>query len=712
MKRFRIVLIVLSVLIPRCRPAEATSNTASAPPPPRSNPFFTASTLQYEMPRFDLIRDADYKPALEEGMRQHIVQIEKIANDPEPPTFENTIEAMERSGELLTRVSKVFFNLTQSNTSETLQKIEEDEGPKLAAHTDSIYQNAKLFARVRALYDARDKVSPNAEARHLIEKYHLDFVRAGALLSEADKGKLSALNQEETKLAKEFRDAVLADTDQSALVVDDPADLDGLSAGDIASAAEAAHAKGLTNKWVLALQNTTRQPPLASLRNRAVRRRLFEASTARGNHGGPNDTKAIIVRLGALRAEHAKLLGYPSYAAYALADQMAGNPDAVFELMTDLVPAVTKKARAEAARMQQLIDEQKDPVQLEPWDWDFYARQVRKADYDLDELQVKPYFALDHVLRDGVFFAANKLYGLTFRERTDLPKYHPDVRTFEVFDANGRSIAIYCGDYYARPNKSGGAWEDSFVDQSVLLGRHPVVVTVTNFNKPAPGQPALLSFDNVRTLFHEFGHALHGVLSAVQYPTFSGTSVPRDFGEVPSQFNEHWALEPTVLANYAKHYQTGAPMPQALAGRIRKSSSFHLGYDTLEYLESALLDMAWHSLPAGSTPANIDEFERSVLKRYAVELPQVPPRYHTAYFSHVWGGGYAAGYYAYLWSDVIDEDAWAWFQEHGGLTPQNGRRFRDMVLSRGGTIDAGRMYRNFRGRDATVDALIREKGLQ
>jgi peptidyl-dipeptidase Dcp len=707
-----IALVVCSSLALACQRETSSTTAPAATPAEAANPFFAASTLQYETPPFDKIKNEHYKPALEEGMKQNLAQIEQIANSPEPPTFDNTIVPMERSGDLLTRVAKVFFNMTQSNTNEAIQKVEEEEGPKLAAHNDAIYLNPKLFARVKALYDNRDQAAPNPEARYLIEKYHRNFVRAGALLSDKDKETLRGLNQEETKLGKQFRDRILADTDQSAVVVDNVAELDGLSEADIAAAAEAAKEKKLTNKWVLSLQNTTLQPSLASLKNRALRQRLFEASVARGNHGGPNDTKAIIVRLAELRAQRTKLLGFPNYAAFSLDDQMAKNSATAFKLMNDLAPAVTNKARAEAAKIQKLIDAQGGGFQLQPWDWDFYSEQVRKAEYELDESQVKPYFELEHVLRDGVFFAANKLYGLTFKERKDLPKYHPDVRTYEVFDADGKSLAIYYLDLYTRPNKSGGAWEDSFVDQSALLGKHPVVVNVTNFTKPAPGQPALLSFDNVGTIFHEFGHALHGMMSNVQYPTFSGTAVPRDFGEVPSQFNEHWALEPTVLANYAKHYQTGAPMPQALVDRIKKSSTFNLGYGTLEYLESALLDMAWHSEPAGSTPKDVEAFEAATLKKYGVAVPQVPPRYHTTYFSHTWGGGYSAGYYAYLWSDVIDEDAWAWFKEHGGLTRENGKRFHDMVLSRGGSQDAGEMYRAFRGRDATVDALVEEKGLQ
>ncbi|MEO8378263.1 MAG: M3 family metallopeptidase [Acidobacteriota bacterium] len=710
MKRFAPLLLALSFA---CHHESATQPEAAKAPAAASaeNPFFAASTLQYEAPPFDRIKDEHYKPALEEGMKRQMAEIETIANNPEAPTFANTIEPMEKSGELLTRTAKVFFNLTQSNTNDALQAVETEEGPKLSAHQDSIYLNPKLFARVKALYDARETAAPDAEGKALLEKYRRNFVRAGALLSAEDQQKLRALNQEETKLTTQFREHILADTDESAVVVDNLSDLDGLPAADIAAASEAAKAKKLTDKWVLSLQNTTQQPPLASLKNRALRERLFKASASRGNHGGGNDTKAIILRLASLRADRAKLLGFPTYAAFSLDDQMAKTPATAFKLMTDLAAPVTGKARAEAVRIQQLIDAQQGGFQLQPWDWDFYSEQVRKAEYDLDESQVKPYFELEGVLRDGVFFAANKLYGLTFKERKDLPVYQPDVRVFEVFDTDGKSIALYYADFFSRPNKGGGAWEDSFVDQSGLLGRKPVVVNVTNFTKPAPGQPALLSSDNVTTIFHEFGHALHGMMSNVRFPTFSGTSVPRDFGEVPSQFNEHWALEPTVLANYAKHYQTGAPMPQALVDKIKKSATFNIGYATGEYLQSALLDMAWHDHAAGTTPKDVDGFEREALARYQVAMTQVPPRYHTTYFSHIWGGGYSAGYYAYLWSDVIDEDAWGWFQEHGGLTRENGQRFRDMVLSRGGTLNAGEMYRAFRGRDATVDALRKNKGL-
>jgi peptidyl-dipeptidase Dcp len=685
----------------------------TVPAPPQgaeSNPFFRASTLLYQAPPFDRIKESDYTPALEEGMKRQLAEIEAIANNPEPPTFANTLEAMERSGELLTRAAKVFFNLAQSNTSETMQKIKAEEAPKLAAHQDAIYLNAKLFARVKALYDKREALHLDPESRYLVERYQLNFVRAGAQLSEADKTTLRALNQEEAKLTTQFTDKVLADTNDSAVIVDNKEDLAGLTEGDVAAAAEAAKERGRAGKWMLSLQNTTQQPALASLSNRGLRERLFQASSLRCNHGGGNDTKAIVARLAELRAQHAKLLGYSSYAAFVLDDQMAKTPQNAEKLMTGLVPASTAKARGEAARMQKLIDAEKGAFQLGAADWEFYAEKVRKAEYDLDESQVKPYFELDHVLRDGVFFAANKLYGITLKERKDIPVYQPDVRVFEVFDADGKSLALYYGDYFSRSNKSGGAWQDSFVDQSGLLKTRPVVFNVTNFTKPAAGQPALLSFDDVNGLFHEFGHALHAMFANVRYPTL--LSVPRDFVEFPSQFNEHWALEPSVLSNYAKRFQTGKPMPQALVDKIKKSRTFNQGYKTTEYLAAALLDMAWHELPAGAPPQDVNAFEPSALKRFAVDLPQVPPRYHTTYFSHIWPGGYAAGYYAYLWSEVIDDDAYYWFRENGGMTRANGHRFRKMILSRGGTQDAAALYRAFRGRDPKVEPLIEERGLK
>jgi peptidyl-dipeptidase Dcp len=698
-----VALVALSLIVIQYAPRSAANA-------PAENPLFAERTLPFHAPPFDRIKDSDYAPAIEAGMKGQLAEIEAIANNPAAPTFTNTLEAMERSGALLTRVTKVFFNLSQSNTNDAIQKIKSDEAPKLAAHSDTIYLNAKLFTRVKAIYDQRDALKLDRESRYLIERYYKAFVRAGANLSEADKTTLRGLNQEEAKLTTQFEEDVLAETNNSALIVDNTSDLDGLSEGEIAAAAEKAKARGLTGKWVLELQNTTQQPAISSLTNRAVRERLFKASELRGNHGGPNDTKAIVVRLAQLRAQRAKLLGYPDYATFVLDDQMAKTPQIAEKLMTDMVPAATAKARGEAARMQKLIDARKGGFKLGPADWEFYAEKVRKAEYDLDESQIKPYFELEHVLHDGVFFAANKLYGLTFKERKDLPVYQPDVRVFEVFDADGKSLALFYADYFQRPNKSGGAWDDSFVDQSSLFGTKPVIVNVANFAKPAAGEAALLSFDDVTTMFHEFGHALHGMFSQIRYPTLG--NVPRDFVEFPSQFNEHWALDPDVFASYAKHYQTGQPMTQALVDKIKKSQKFNQGYKTTEYLAAALLDMAWHALPADAPPQDANAFETSALKRFQIDLPEVPPRYHTTYFSHIWDGGYSAGYYAYLWSEVLDDDAFYWFKEHGGLTRANGQRYREMILSRGGTEDAAALYRAFRGRDPSVEPLLVERGLK
>jgi peptidyl-dipeptidase Dcp len=565
---------------------------------------------------------------------------------------------------------------------------------------------------VKTLYDQRASLPLDAEQKFLVGKYYRDFVKAGARLSDADKTRLRAMNREESELTTAFQNKLLAATNAAGLVIADSTELDGLSPGDIAAAREAAQARKLPGKWVLVLRNTTQQPLLASLRNRAVRERLLEASVTRAEQGGDNDTRATAQRLAELRAQKGKLLGFPTYADYQLDDQMAKTPANALKLLTDMVPAATGKARGEAARMQQVIDEQKGGFRLAAWDWQFYAEQVRKAEYDLNEAEVRPYFELDRVLKDGVFYAAGQMYGLTFKERTDIPAYHPDVRVFEVFDADGTSMALFYADYFARPSKSGGAWEDSFVDQSGLKGTKPVVFNVANFTKPAAGQPALLSFDDVKTMFHEFGHALHGMFARAQYPTLAGTNVSRDFVEFPSQFNEHWATDPAVFANYARHHQSGQPMPAALVDKIKKSKTFDQGYATTEYLAAALLDMAWHTLPATAPKQNVGAFETAALTRYRVDLPEVPPRYRTPYFAHIWGGGYSAGYYAYLWSEVLDHDAYYWFVEHGGMTRANGQRFRDMVLARGGTDDAAALYRAFRGRDPSVEPLLEQRGLK
>jgi peptidyl-dipeptidase Dcp len=693
----------------------AGDGTPPAAPPagalPPTNPFFAPSTLPYQAPPFDRIHDADYQPALEEGMRQHLAEIETIANQAAPPTFENTIVAMERSGALLTRVGKVFYALTQANTDDTLQKVQEEEAPKLAAHNDAVYLNDRLFQRVKSVYDRRASLTLDPEQTRLVEQYYRGFVRAGALLSEADKTRLRALNQDESRLSTDFQNRLLAATKAGALVISDRAELEGLSEGEIAAAADAAHQRGLDGKWVIPLQNTTQHPAQVGLKNRAVRQRLFEASIHRADRGDANDTRQDVQRLAEERAARAKLLGFASYAAYSLDDQMARTPETAIKLLTDLAAPATARARREAADMQAVIDREHGGFRLAPWDWQYYAERVRKERYDLDESQIKPYFELDRVLQDGVFYAANQLYGLTFKERKDLPVYQPDVRVFEVFDADGQPLALWYCDYFKRDNKGGGAWMDSFVDQSGMMGTKPVVYNVANFQKPAPGQPALLSFDDVTTMFHEFGHALHGMFSHVQYLLLTGTAVPRDFVEFPSQFNEHWALEPTVFAHYARHHQTGQPMPQALVDKIKRARTFNQGFATTEYLAAALLDFAWHTVPPGAPAQDVNAFESAALTRFGVSMPEVPPRYRTPYFSHIWNGGYAAGYYAYLWSEVLDDDAYAWFVEHGGMTRANGQRFRDMILSRGGTQEVGAAYRAFRGRDPSVQPLLEQRGL-
>jgi peptidyl-dipeptidase Dcp len=715
MNRMQPVILVLTLIASFASLPVAAQETAShgaLGALTDANPFFAPSTLPFQAPPFDKINSTDFQPAMEEGMKEELAEVQAVADSADAPTFANTIETMERSGALLRRVSRVFNGLTQSNTNATLRKAQSEEAPRLAAHRDAIFLNPKLFARVKAIYDQRASLTLDPEQKFLVERYYRDFVRSGAQLSEGDKVALRALNREQSKLTNDFRNRVLGDTNASAVVIDDRALLEGLSTADVAAAAEKAKEHRVDGKWLLTLQNTTQQPQQTFLHNRAVRERLFKASVERGSHGGDNDTRDIVTRLAQLRAQRARLLGYPNFAAYALEDQMAKTPEAALKLMTDMVPAATAKARAEAARMQKLIDEQKGGFKLGPADWQYYAEQVRKAEYDLDAAQERQYFDLDRVLNDGVFFAANKLYGLTFKERKDIPVYQADVRVFEVTDANGKPLALFYADFFSRPNKAGGAWTGSFVSQSGLLGTRPVVTNTENFAKPAAGQPALLSFTEVTTMFHEFGHALHGMFSNVTYPTLAGSSVPRDFVEFPSQFNEHWALEPSVFANFAKHYESGKPMPPALVAKIRKSHTFNQGFATTEYLAAGLLDMAWHTLPADAPLQEVDPFETAALKRFHVDLAEVPPRYRTTYFSHVWAGGYSAAYYAYLWSEVLDDDAFAWFQEHGGMTRQNGQRFRDMILSRGGTEEPAAMYRAFRGRDPIVEPLLENRGLK
>jgi peptidyl-dipeptidase Dcp len=715
MSRNFVLAAAISLALAACTgntPEAVTEKTPTTAPAAAENPLLVASTLPFGAPMFDKIKDADYLPAFEEGMKQHLAEMRKIADNPEPATFENTIEAQERTGETLSRVSRIFFSLVQADTNPARQKIQEEIAPKLAAHQDEIALDPKLFARVKAVYDARATLKLDPVQLRLVERDYQEMVRAGAQLSDADKDVMRKLNVEETTLSTDFHNKLVAAAAAGAVQVDDKAKLDGLSEGDIASAADAAKERKLDGKWLLALQNTTQQPVLASLKDRELRAKVLEASETRTEHGDVNDTRKIVQRLAQLRAQKAKLLGFDTYAAYSLADQMAITPDKALKLLTDTVPAATAKARSEIVKMQAVIDAQQGGFKLAASDWDFYAEQVRKAEFDLDESQIKPYFELDNVLHNGVFYAATQMYGITFKERKDLPVYNPDMKVYEVFDKDGSSLALFYTDYFKRDSKSGGAWMDVFVEQDGLTGAKPVVFNVCNFTKPAAGQPALLSFDDVTTLFHEFGHALHGIFSKVKYPSLAGTSTSRDFVEFPSQFNEHWASDPKVFANYAKHYKTGEPMPQALVDKIKKAAKFNSGYGTTEYLSAALLDLAWHTLPADAPLQDVDKFEADALKKFKVDLAEVPPRYRTSYFDHIWGGGYSAGYYAYFWSEVLDDDAFEWFKEHGGMTAENGQIFRDKILSRGNTVDLTTLYRDFRGKDPSVEPLLESRGLK
>jgi peptidyl-dipeptidase Dcp len=676
------------------------------------NPFLTPGDVPYGAPPFDRILDDHFLPAIEEGMRAHLGEVAAITSQAEPATFANTIEQLERSGDLLSRVLRVFFGKTGTYTNDRVQEIQAEVAPKLAAHNDAIVLDSRLYERIERVYSSRSGASLTPEQRHLVERYHLDFVRAGARLGEKDKETLRALNQEESTLTTEFQSRLLAANKAGAIVVDEIGQLVGMSEGDVAAAAQAAQERGLPGKFVLSLQNTTQQESLESLVLRDVRDRVYQSAIHRADRGDEHDTRELIRRLAQIRAERSALLGFPTTAAYVLDDQMAKTPEAAIGLLRDIAGTAVKKARDEASRMQTIADESGGGFRIAPWDWQFYAERVRRAEYELDEARIRPYFELNRVVHDGVFFAAGQLYGLTFVERHDIPKYHPDVRVYEVFDDDDTPVALFYTDFFRRDNKSGGAWMDSFVDQSRLLARKPVIYNVTNFVKPAAGLPALLSFDDVITLFHEFGHALHGMLSNVTYPTLTGTNVPRDFVEFPSQFNEHWALEPSVFANYARHHETGEPMPQELVDRIKKSRTFNQGFALTEYISAAMLDMAWHTLPAGAPLADVAAIEAEALARFREEIPEVPPRYYSTYFSHIWDGGYNAGYYAYLWAEVLDHDAYAWFKERGGMTRENGQLFREKILSRGGTADAAELYREFRGRDPIVDPLLAARGLK
>jgi peptidyl-dipeptidase Dcp len=703
----------------------AMSAYAAAAPAPQSarpsaladNPFARPSTLAFELPPFDRIRDGDYLPAFEAGMREQLEEVAHIAHNKEPPTFDNTIVALERSGLMLKRVEMTFSRLNACNTDPQMQRIDTEMAPRLTAHEDAIHLDAPLWARIDDLFNRRASLRLDPESAQLLARYHTEFVRAGARLNPPQQAQLRDLNKAISSLTTLFRQNVLKATADGAVEVDDVHQLDGLSAAQIGAAAQAAAARGLSGKWLITLQNTTSQPALARLTNRDLRERLYKASISRGL-SGETDNRPVIAQLVRLRAERAALLGYPSHAAYQLEDESAGTPEAVRDMISQVAPAALARARREAADIQKLIDEQAaakgvPSFALQPWDWSFYSEQVRRARYSFDQAAVAPYFELDHVLKDGVFYAAHQLYGLSFTERKDLPVYHPDVRVFEVSDADGKPLALFLADYFARDNKQGGAWMAAYVAQSKLLHHRPVVANHLNIGKPQPGQPVLLTFDEVTGMFHEFGHALHGMLSNVRYPLLAGTQVPRDFVEYPSQYNEMWAREPAVVANYARHYQSGAPMPPELLAKVLEAQKFNQGYATTEYVAAALLDQAWHQISAAQAPAAdaVPAFEERALKASGLDYALVPPRYHSTYFSHIFEGGYSAGYYAYLWSEVLARDTGLWFHEHGGLTRANGEALRKLVLSRGRSEDPQVLFRNFYGRAPEIAPLLEYRGL-
>ncbi len=685
--------------------------------PQSSNPFFAQSPLPLQYPQFDRIQASDFGPAFDRGMAEQRQEFDAIAASDAAPTFDNTILAMERSGQVLSRARYVFGNLTSADTNDTLDKLDAEYSPKFAAHRDALYLNPKLFARVKALYDGRGTLGLDAQDVRLVERYYTDFVRAGANLTPQQQERVKAINAELATLTTKFSQDVLAERNDSAIVVDSRDELSGMTDDQVNAAAEAAKAKGLDGKFLIPLLNTTGQPMEAQLDNRALRERIHRASVARGSRGNQWDTREAVSQVTKLRAERAKIMGYPNYAAFAVAEETAKTPEAINAMLGKLAPIAVANARREGSVLQAMIDsEQKakgqPTFQLQPWDWAYYTEKVRKAQYDYDESQIKPYLELDNVLENGVFFAASKLYGLKFKRRTDLPVYQPDVRVYDVSNEDGSQLALVLVDPYARPTKQGGAWMSSYVDQSDLMGTKPVVALHLNVTKPAAGKPALMTWDDANTAFHEFGHVLHGMFSDVKYPYFSGTNVPRDFVEFPSQVNEMWMDDPVVLANYAKHWQTGEPMPKALLDKVMAASKFNEGFATTEYLGAAMLDQKCHRVGADQLPdaAGVMDYEAAALKSVGLDYAPVPPRYRTPYFSHIMGG-YAAGYYAYIWSEVLDADTAKWIREHGGLSRENGDRFRDMILSRGGSQDALELFMAFYGANPAIAPLLERRGL-
>lgn len=676
-----------------------------------TNPFLHHSTLPYQAPQFDQIDVQHYRPAFDEGVRQKREEIAAIVQNPQDPDFANTLLALEQSGALLTRVTSVFFAMTAAHTNDELQRLDEAFSAELAGLANDIYLDGALFARVDAVWQRRHTLGLDCESVRLVEVVHQRFVLAGARLNEADKARLKALNTESATLTSQFNQRLLAANKSGALVVDDVRRLDGLSAEEIAVAAEAAKEKGLESRWVIPLLNTTQQPALAVLRDRQIREDLFTQAWTRAEHDDDNDTRAIIQRLVDIRMQQAKLLGFANYAAWKIADQMAKTPEAALSFMRAIVPAARQRALDEQAEIQKVIDQEQGQFSVRAWDWAFYAEQVRREKYALDEAQLKPYFALDTVLNEGVFWTANQLFGVKFVERFDIPVYHPDVRVWEIFDHDGVGLALFYGDFFARESKSGGAWMGNFVEQSELNETRPVIYNVCNYQKPVTGKPALLLWDDVITLFHEFGHTLHGLFATQRYATLSGTNTPRDFVEFPSQINEHWASHPQVFARFARHVETGEPMPQTLRDKMQRASLFNKGYDMTELLSAALLDMRWHSLETKASSYSVDQFEQQALAAEDLDLQAVPPRYRSSCFAHIFGGGYAAGYYAYLWTQMLADDGYQWFVGQGGLTRENGQKFREAILSRGNSTDLAELYRQWSGRDPRMEPMLEHRGL-
>nr|WP_245980358.1 M3 family metallopeptidase [Flavobacterium aquicola] len=671
------------------------------------NPLLQKSTLQYQAPDFSAIKDEHFKPAFDYGLKINVQEVEAIANNPAKPTFQNTVLALETSGEVLSRATGIFYNLAGSNTNPVLQAIEAEYAPIFSGHSDKIYLNSKLYKRIKAL----DLSKLKGEDKRLTEYYLQQFELAGANLSDADKEKMKKINEELATLSTLFGNKLLLARKNGAVLFDNASDLDGLSDAEIEAAKQKAKEAGYENKYLIGLLNTTQQPLLVSLKNRASREKIFKSSWYRAEKSDEGDTRETLEKLARLRLQKANLMGKKSFAEWKLQDQMAKTPQPAMDLLAKIAAPAVTKAKAEAKEIQDLIDAQNGGFKLEAWDWNFYAEQVRKAKYDLNESQIKPYFEITSVLENGVFFAAKQMYGITFKEHKDLPVYNPDVKVYEVFDEKGTSIAIYYLDFYTRDNKNGGAWMNNVVNQSHYLKQKPVIVNVYNFSKPVDGNPSLISFDDVTTMFHEFGHTLHGLFANQEYVSLSGTSVPRDFVEFPSQINEHAALDPAVLKNYAIHYQTKQPIPQELIDKIKKSETFNKGYDVTEILAASTLDMAWHSVEKESDfkPALI--FEKEALEKYGLLVNEVPTRYHTPYFAHIWGGGYSAGYYAYTWSKTLDYNVFDWMQANGGMTRENCERFKKYILSVGNSVDLNKAFQELIGHDMQIEPYLKNAGL-